>query len=44
MLQYPKESLREYSLTVGSHLLTVNTYRRKRRLDLDLIPGINQKF
>ena len=39
MLQYPKESLREYSLTVGSHLLTVNTYRRKRRLDLDLIPG-----
>ena len=40
MLEFPKEPLREYSLSVGSRLLTVNVYERKNKTDSDLIRGM----
>ena len=40
MLQFPKDPLvQDHSLLVGSHLLTVNTYKMEDRIDTDLIQG-----
>jgi hypothetical protein len=39
MLHFPDEYVDDYNLSIGSRLLTVNTYKRGTKYDQDLISG-----
>lgn len=43
ILSFPEELIEDYNLTMGSKLLTLNTYIRGNEYDDDIMPGENPK-